>query len=232
MLEHLADAAREAGVTTFTADALAENHDVLAVFRDLGLRVIRRFDGPEVHCLVDLTEDEDYLRAVDTRARLADIASLRPLLRPTKVAVIGAGRRPGSVGRTLLGNICAGSFNGHVFAVQPDLTSVLAVPAYPKVSALPETPDVAVIAVPAPSVTEVAEECGEAGVKALIVISAGLDAHQAGALMGSCRRHGMRLVGPNCLGLANTEEEHASTPPSPRTDRMPEQPASRCSPVG
>ncbi|WP_077797020.1 bifunctional GNAT family N-acetyltransferase/acetate--CoA ligase family protein [Streptomyces sp. JHA26] len=206
LLEHLADAAREAGVTAFTADALAENHDVLAVFRDLGLRVTRRFDGPEVHCLVDLTEDEDYLRAVDTRARLADVASLRPLLRPTTVAVIGAGRRPGSVGRAVLDNIRAGSFTGQVFAVHPDLTSVLEVPARPKVSALPEAPDVAVIAVPAASVTEVAEECGEAGVKALIVISAGLDAHQAGVLMDSCRRHGMRLVGPNCLGVVNTEE--------------------------
>ncbi|MFI1539771.1 bifunctional acetate--CoA ligase family protein/GNAT family N-acetyltransferase [Streptomyces anandii] len=206
LLEHLADAARDAGVSAFTADALAENHQVLKVFHDLGLRVTRRYDGPEVHCVVQLTEDEDYLRAVDARGRLADAVSLRPLLRPRCVVVIGAGRRPGSVGRAILRNIRTESFTGRLFAVHPQAGSVAGVRAFPSVAALPRVPDLAVVAVPAAAVPEVAEECGRAGVGALLVVSAGLDARQAGALLAACRRYGMRLAGPNCLGLANTED--------------------------
>ncbi|GHD97193.1 bifunctional acetate--CoA ligase family protein/GNAT family N-acetyltransferase [Streptomyces naganishii] len=206
LLEHLADAARDAGISAFTADALAENHEVLKVFHDLGLRVTRRYDGPEVHCVVQLTEDEDYLRAVDARGRLAGAVSLRPLLRPRCVAVIGAGRRPGSVGRAILRNIRTGSFTGRLFAVHPQAGSVAGVRAFPSVAALPRVPDLAVVAVPAAAVPEVAEECGRAGVGALLVVSAGLDAGQAAAALAACRRYGMRLAGPNCLGLANTED--------------------------
>jgi GNAT superfamily N-acetyltransferase len=119
LLEHLADAARTGGVTAFTADALAENLEVLKVFHDFGLRVTRTFDGPEVHCTVELTEDEGYLRAVDTRGRLADVAGLRPLLRPRCVAVIGAGRKPGSIERAILRNISTGSFTARMFARAP-----------------------------------------------------------------------------------------------------------------
>ncbi|MGA5037802.1 GNAT family N-acetyltransferase [Streptomyces capoamus] len=207
LLEHLADAARTAGVTAFSADALAENHDVLKVFHDLGLRVTRRFDGPEVHCAVELTEDETYLRAVEARGRAADIISLQPLLRPRTVAVVGAGRRPGSVGRAILRNIRNGSYTGRLFTVHPEAPAIAGVHAWRSVTDLPQVPDLAVIAVPAGSVAAVAEECGNAGVRALLVVSAGLDTHQGRALMDACRLHGMRLVGPNCLGLANTEED-------------------------
>ncbi|MFI5973434.1 GNAT family N-acetyltransferase [Streptomyces sp. NPDC051452] len=207
LLEHLADAARTAGVTAFSADALAENHDVLKVFHDLGLRVTRRFDGPEVHCAVELTEDETYLRAVEDRGRVADITSLQPLLRPRTVAVIGAGRRPGSVGRAVLRSIRNGSYTGRLFTVHPEAAAIAGVHAWRSVADLPQVPDLAVIAVPAVSVPAVAEECGNVGVRALLVVSAGLDTPQGSALMDACRRHGMRLVGPNCLGLANTEED-------------------------
>ncbi|MFF7356427.1 GNAT family N-acetyltransferase [Streptomyces filipinensis] len=207
LLEHLADAARTAGVTAFSADALAENHDVLKVFRDLGLRVTRHFDGPEVHCAVALTEDETYLNAIEARGRVADVVSLQPLLRPEAVAVIGAGRRPGSVGRAILRNIDNGSYAGRLFAVHPEAAVIAGVHACRSVADLPQVPDLVVIAVPAAAVAEVAEECGRAGVRGLLVVSAGLDTHQSSALMDACRRHGMRLVGPNCLGLANTEDD-------------------------
>ncbi|MGW0080330.1 bifunctional acetate--CoA ligase family protein/GNAT family N-acetyltransferase [Streptomyces sp. NPDC003393] len=205
LLEHLADAARTAGITAFTADALTENLDVLRVFHDLGLRVKRQYDGPEVHCLVELTEDEAYLSAVDARGRLADVVSLRPLLRPGSVVVIGAGRKPGSVGRAILRNILTGSFTGRVFVIHPVASAIAGVHAYRSVAALPQVPDLAVVAVPAAAVPRVAEECGTAGVRALLVVSAGLDASLAAALKDACRQHGMRLAGPNCLGLANTE---------------------------
>ncbi|WP_329537557.1 GNAT family N-acetyltransferase (plasmid) [Streptomyces sp. NBC_01450] len=206
LLEHLADAARTAGVTAFSADALSENHDVLKVFHDLGLHVTRHFDGPEVHCTVELSEDDAYLNAVEARGRVADVVSMQPLLRPKAAVVIGAGRKPGSVGRAILRNICTGGYTGLVYAVHPEAGAIAGVHAYRSVADLPQVPDLAVIAVPAAAVAGVAEEFGKAGVRALLVVSAGLDAHQAGGLMGACRRYGMRLVGPNCLGLANTED--------------------------
>ncbi|GAA2246457.1 bifunctional GNAT family N-acetyltransferase/acetate--CoA ligase family protein [Streptomyces indiaensis] len=206
LLEHLISAARAQGVRTFTADALAENHEMLKVFSDLGLHTERRFDGPEVHCVIPLEETEDYLRSVERRGRAADVASLVPLLRPRCIAVIGAGRRPGSVGRAVLHNLSTGEFTGQLYAVNPVARSILGVRAYAAVSALPRVPELAVIAVPAGEVAGVAEECGRFGVRALLVVSSGLDACQAKELLVACREHDMRLVGPNCLGLANTEE--------------------------
>ncbi|WP_055557994.1 bifunctional GNAT family N-acetyltransferase/acetate--CoA ligase family protein [Streptomyces sp. NBRC 110028] len=221
LLEHLVHAAREAGVSAFTAEALAENHEVLKVFGDLGLRTSRHFDGTDVRCTVHLEEDEDYLAAVDRRGRIADVASLRPLLRPRSVAVVGAGRRPGSVGRAVLGNVRSGGFAGALYAVNPHARVIEGTPAFPSVATLPLVPELAVLAVPAPAVPGVAEECGAVGVRALVVLTAGLDAGQAEALFTCCRRHGMRLVGPNCLGIADTFDEvrlnatFAAHPPLP-----------------
>ncbi|MFE7068870.1 GNAT family N-acetyltransferase [Streptomyces sp. NPDC057620] len=207
LVEHLVSAARAEGIGTFTADALSENHEVLQLFADLGLRTARRFEGPEVRCTVDLAESDAYLTAVEARGRAADLASLEPLLRPEVVAVAGAGRKAGSVGRAVLRHLHAGGYTRRLLAVNPSATSILGVPSYPSVSALPRTPDLVVVAVPAAAVPATAEECGKAGVRALLVVSAGLDSAQAQALMEACRTFGMRLVGPNCLGLSNTDPE-------------------------
>ncbi|UNO43350.1 GNAT family N-acetyltransferase [Streptomyces sp. MST-110588] len=207
LLEHLAHAARATGIGSFTADALTENRPMLKVISDLGLRTARRFDGPEVHCTIELAEDERYLSAVDARGRTADVASLQPLLRPASIAVVGAGRSPSSVGHALLTNIRAYGFTGGLTAVNPHAgDTVGTVPSYPSIEQVPVVPDLAVLAVPAPAVPDVAEQCGKRGVKALLVLSSGLDGGQAAGLLAACRAHGMRLVGPNCLGLANTEQ--------------------------
>ncbi|MFD5515450.1 GNAT family N-acetyltransferase [Streptomyces sp. NPDC127066] len=204
LVEHLVSAARSEGIDTFTADALSENHAVLRLFADLGLRTTRRFEGPEVRCVIHLDQDNAYLAAVEARGRAADVASLLPLLRPGTVAVVGAGRKPGSVGRAVLDHLRTGGFTGRLFAVNPGVESVLGVPCHPSVAALPKTPDLVVVAVPAAAVPAVAEQCGTSGVRALVVVTAGLDHTQAQALLTACRTHGMRLVGPNCLGVSNT----------------------------
>ncbi|KYK13620.1 MULTISPECIES: GNAT family N-acetyltransferase [Streptomyces] len=204
LVEHLVSAARTDGITAFTAGALSDNHEVLRLFADLGLTATRHFDGPEVHCAIDLHVDETYLTASEARGRTADVASLEPLLKPRSIAVVGAGRRPGSVGRALLHHLHEDGFTGRLFAVNPATTSILGVPSYPCVGALPVVPDLVVVASPAGAGPAVAEECGKAGVRALVVVSAGLDTEQAEALLTACRTHGMRLVGPNCLGVANT----------------------------
>ena len=207
LVEHLVSAARTEGITAFTADALAENHEVLRLFTDLGLRTARRFEGPEVRCTIALDEDETYLSAVELRGRAADVASLEPLLRPRTIAVIGAGRRPGSVGRAILHQLHSGGFTGRLFAVNPNVDALLGIPAHPSVAALPKVPDLAVLAVPADVLAATAEECGKAGVRALVVVSAGLDGGQSEDLLAACRAYGMRLVGPNCLGISHTDPE-------------------------
>ncbi|MBW8795458.1 MAG: GNAT family N-acetyltransferase [Streptomyces sp.] len=205
LVEHLVSAARADGITVFTADALSENREVLRLFADLGLRTARRFEGTETRCTIHLDQDDAYLSAVESRGRSADVASLRPLLCPEAVAVVGAGRRPGSVGRAILHHIHSGGYTGRLFAVNPGVTSVLGVPCHPSVSALPRTPDLVVVAVPAAAVPVTAEECGKAGVRALLVVTSGLDPDQAQALHTTCHTYGMRLVGPNCLGISHTE---------------------------
>ncbi|MER5599190.1 GNAT family N-acetyltransferase [Streptomyces sp. NPDC002265] len=207
LVEHLVSAARTEGITTFTADAFSENHEVLRLFADLGLRTSRRFEGPEVRCTIHLDQDDTYLSAVEARGRAADVASLLPLLRPDAVAVVGAGRTPGSVGRAILHHLRSGGFTRRLFAVNPGVTSILGVPSHPSVAALPKTPDLVIVAVPAAAVPAVADECGRAGARALVVVTAGLDHIQAEALLTACRTYGMRLVGPNCLGISNTDPE-------------------------
>ncbi|MGW6958175.1 bifunctional acetate--CoA ligase family protein/GNAT family N-acetyltransferase [Streptomyces chartreusis] len=207
LVEHLVSAARTEGITTFTADALSENHEVLKLFADLGLGTARRFEGPEVRCTIALDRSDTYLTAVEERGRAADVISLEPVLRPRTVAVVGAGRKPGSVGRAILHQLHAGGYTGRLFAVNPRASSILGVPCHPSVSALPRTPDLAVLALPAGAIPATAEECGKAGVRALLVVTAGLDADQGRALLTACRSYGMRLVGPNCLGISNTDPE-------------------------
>ncbi|MCQ4205686.1 bifunctional acetate--CoA ligase family protein/GNAT family N-acetyltransferase [Streptomyces longispororuber] len=223
LIEHLVSAARVDGITAFTADALAENHEMLKVFADLGLRTARRFDGPEVHCTVQLAEEAGYAAAVAERGRAADVLSLVPLLRPRSVAVVGAGRKPGSVGRAVLRNLSTGGYTGRVYVVHPQAAAILGVHAVSSVAVLPTVPDLVVVAVPAPGVAAVAAECGKAGVRALLVVTAGLDAAQGAELLETCRAHGTRLVGPNSLGLANAEDTvrmdatFAAAHPSPGT---------------
>lgn len=205
LLEHLVHAARSQGVHLFTADSLADNHAVQQVFTDLGLHLRRTLDHGEIRIEVDLDEDDEHYReVVDARDRAADVASLVPLLRPRSVAVIGAGRGPGSVGRSVLEKIGAGGFTGALYAVNPHADRIAGVPCHPDVAALPTAPDLAVVAVPAAAVPETAEQCGRAGVRALVVLTAGLDRDQGRALLDACRRHSIRLVGPNCLGIAST----------------------------
>jgi acyl-CoA synthetase (NDP forming)/GNAT superfamily N-acetyltransferase len=208
MLEHLVSAARVRGIRTFTAEVLAENVAMLQVFAAAGLRArAAQADG-----VTDLAFDlpggdadpgwEPYLDAVAQRESRADVASLRPLLVPASVAVVGASRRPGAVGRLILRNIVTGGYAGRVYAVNPHASELEGVACAPSPAALPEPVDLAVICVPAPAVLATAEECGKRGVRALIVITSGLDAAGRAALLGCCRRYGIRLVGPNCFGVA------------------------------
>jgi acyl-CoA synthetase (NDP forming)/GNAT superfamily N-acetyltransferase len=202
LLEHLVSLARSRGLVAFRAETLPQNVPMLKVFACAGLPVDRRTANGVIEVTIPLTGNGTYLDAVAERERHADIESLRHLLRPASVAVVGAGRRTGSAGGAILRNLLAGGFGGPVYAVNPRAGKELAGAAcFPSVSALPESPDLAVIAVPPEAVADVAEECGRRGVRSLVVITSGVHGR---ALPAICHRYGMRLVGPNCFGIANT----------------------------
>jgi acyl-CoA synthetase (NDP forming)/GNAT superfamily N-acetyltransferase len=208
LLEHLGSAACRAGVRTFTGPVLSENAEMLKVFADAGLRVRHRMEDGVLELACDLPRAdtdpswEPYQEAVARREVRADVASLRHVFRPESVAVVGASRRAGTVGRAILHNIVTAGYQGRVYAVNPHATRMEGVPCLPSVTTLPEPVDLAVIAVPPDSVPAVADQCGRRGVKALVVITAGTDALQGADLLAACRRYGMRLIGPNCFGIA------------------------------
>ncbi|MEU4659672.1 acetate--CoA ligase family protein [Streptomyces sp. NPDC023723] len=211
------------GVTAFTADAASENHEVPRLFAGLGLSTSRRFEGSETHCFIDLYEDETHRTTTDMRGRIVDKPGLEPLLSPRAIAVVGVGRRPGPPGRALPHHLREAGHGGRLFAVNPVAEAIQGVPSYPSVSALPVIPDLAVVVNPTACVPAAAQECGKAGVRALAVVTGGLDARQTADLLTACRTHGMRLVGPDCLGVADTDPAHrfdatfAATHPRPRT---------------
>ena len=207
LLEHLVSLARRRKLTAFTAAALADNTAMLRVFADAGLPVQRHSADGVVDMIFPLPGGETdqrldgYLETVASRESRADVASLRHLLQPASVAVVGASRRRGTVGRAILRNIVTGGFVGNIYAVNPHAHSMEGVPCLASVDDLPEAVDLVVLAVPAAAVPGVAAACGRRGVRALVVITAGLGT-QGADLLAICRRYGMRLVGPNCFGIA------------------------------
>jgi len=208
LLEHLVSDAGLRGITTFTASVPTQNAEMQRVFSDAGLSARRQLEGGVVEFTCDLPGDDadprwdPFLDAAADRERSADVASLRHVFQPGSVAVVGASRRMGTVGRAILHNIVTAGYQGRIYAVNPHAAHMEAVRCVASVSALPEPVDLAVVAVPAAAVPAVADECGRRGVKALVVITAGLDTPQGADLLAICRRYGMRLVGPNCFGIA------------------------------
>jgi acyl-CoA synthetase (NDP forming)/GNAT superfamily N-acetyltransferase len=209
LLEHLVSLARGRGFRAFTAETLSENAAMLRVFADAGLQVQRSLADGVYDLRFPLPAGEadaalgTYRDTVAVRERSADVASMRPVLRPASVAVIGASRRPGSVGRAILQNLIDSGFSGPVYPVNPGAAELDGIPCLPSAAALPDQVDLAVIAVPAPAVLGIAEDCGRQGVKALVVIAAGLPGPARAELLEICRRHGMRMVGPASFGVAN-----------------------------
>jgi acyl-CoA synthetase (NDP forming)/GNAT superfamily N-acetyltransferase len=207
LLEHLVSYARSHQITTFTAQTLSENRAMLNVFADAGLPIERHCEDGVFETTFPLPADvlpagDSYLNAVAERERSAEVASLRHVLAPESVVVIGAGRRRGTAGRAILENIRAGGYAGRVYAVNPRARQIDGERCLASVLDLPEPADLAVIAVPAAAVLDAAEQCGQRGVRSLVVVTSGLDTAACADLLAVCRRHGMRLVGPDCFGVA------------------------------
>jgi acyl-CoA synthetase (NDP forming)/GNAT superfamily N-acetyltransferase len=210
LLEHLVSLARARQIEALVAETLNENTGMLRVFSAAGLPVVSRREDGVVSITIPLPPDdaghqlEDYLDTVAVRERSANVASLRPLFAPRTVAVIGVSRRTGTVGRSVLDNIRAGGYKGQLYAVNTSAAGqqIDGISCFAGVDSLPETPDLAVLAVPPDAVVATAEACGRRGVRGLVVLTAAVGTPVGTELLAVCRRHGMRLVGPNCFGIA------------------------------
>lgn len=210
LLERLAAYARANGIFTLVADVLPDNHRMIEVFRKSGFEPRIETEHGIIRVHLPATAGELALANADARDRVATAASLTPFFRPRSVAVIGASREPRTVGRAVLERLIATGFEGPVYPVNPNARSVASVRAYPSILDVPDDVDLAVIAVPARFVLAVVDECARKRVRSLVVLSAGFaEAGEAGKqlqdeLARKVRAHGMRMIGPNCMGILNT----------------------------
>ena len=213
LFESLAEYARTRGILRFTAEVRAQNTAMLELLAATGLRCTRRDGQVTVRVEIDLRPTPAYRAACDQREAMAEVASVAAILRPRSIAVVGAGRHPGNVGHQVVRALLAGDFSGTVYPVNPAARAVCGVPAFPALLSVPEPVDLAVVAVPASAVPAVIDEAALVGVRAVTIITAGFgETGRSGAaveteLLGVARRHGMRIVGPNCLGVASTDPE-------------------------
>lgn len=213
ILERLAGLAAANGYVELNAEVLPENQAMMKVFTESGFVVHRVWGADAVHVELPVTGAAAQRERAELRERLAVASSLAPVLRPRVVAVVGASREPGAIGNLVFRNLLAAGFSGTVYPVNPQASSVHGVRAYPSLAEVPEPIDIAIIAVPAEAVQDVAERAIQQGARGLVVMTAGFaEAGPDGAarqqrLVELVRAHGVRLVGPSCLGYMNTSPE-------------------------
>ena len=213
LVECLAEHACENGLETFEAQVLPANHRMVEVFRESGFPVRVRSEPGLLQIEFPTSPTPEALERFEQRERIAAVAAMRTFLSPRSVAVVGASRHRGSIGGEVFHNLLEAGFAGPVYPVNPNADVVQSVRAYASMDDLPRPVDLAVIVVPGAVVIEAARACAAAGVRALVVISAGFaETGPEGAelqrqLLTVCRESGMRLIGPNCMGILNTNPE-------------------------
>ncbi|GGF32625.1 GNAT family N-acetyltransferase [Marmoricola endophyticus] len=213
LLEHLAQAGRERGIEKFVAETLPANKKMIQVFADAGYHVSRGFEEGVVHLEFPIDPTDTAIGVMQDREHRAEAASIATFFNARSVAVIGASRRRDTIGQALVRHLVLGDYSGRVYAVNPTSESVAGLPSYDSVSDIPGEVDLAVIAVPADAVPDVVLDCAAKGVNGLVVISSGFA--EAGPdgwarqrrMLGLARSYGLRVIGPNCLGIVNTDPE-------------------------
>lgn len=210
LLGLLAGIADADGIRSFEAEVLPENGPMLDVFRESGLPARIRSEPGVVRVEISTSMTPDARDRFEHREELSAAAAVRTLLCPRSIAVIGASRNRQTIGGRLFRNLIDGEFTGPVYPVNPAARSVQGVRAYGSILEIPDSIDVALVVVPAEAVARVARDCARHGVKGLVVISAGFSevgaagAERQAELLTICREAGMRLIGPNCMGVSNT----------------------------
>lgn len=215
LLEHLAQAAREIGIRRFTAEVMPGNQRMLVVFGEAGYQVAGGYEDGVVHLELAIEPTDSSLEVSRARERRAEARSVERLLTPRSVAVVGASRSRDKVGQTLVRNLVLSGYTGPVYAVNPVARAVAGVPAYADLRDVPGPVDLAVVAVPAEVVRDVVLACAEKGVSGLVVVASGFaETGEPGRarqreLVRVARAYGLRVVGPNALGMINTDPEIA-----------------------
>ncbi len=211
LLERLAEIARARGIKTFEADVLAQNRQMIEVFANCGFDVTQRFEGGVARIVFSLTPTPRFEDSYAERSERAAAASMKLLFEPKVVAVIGASRERGKIGAELFHNLVSTGFQGRIVPVNPNAKEILGIPCYPRLADVPGDVDLAVILVPAAKVEAAVDECVAKGVKAVIMVTAGYSEtgdegrRREAVLVEKIRAAGIRMVGPNCMGLINTD---------------------------
>jgi acyl-CoA synthetase (NDP forming)/ribosomal protein S18 acetylase RimI-like enzyme len=213
LLEHLAQIGREVGVRKFVAEILPDNTGMQQVFRDAGYRLAGGYSDGVVELELSIDPTVTSQEVMSAREHRAETASIHRFFDARSVAVVGASRRTDTVGQQLVRNLVIGGFQGRVYVVNPAAEAVAGMPAYDRVSDIADPVDIALVAVPAEAVADVVLDCAHKGVHGLVVVSSGFA--ETGAegrrlqrqLLRMCRSYGLRLVGPNALGIINTAGE-------------------------
>ncbi len=213
LLRALMAPARDMGVTHFHGDILTDNRSMLRVMRDAGFEPAMQSYGDTVTATFTTTPTESLLQRAGEQDRRAARAALTSVLNPASVAVVGASRDRTTVGGQVMAHLLAGGYEGPVYPVNPNTTFVQSVAAYPTLTDCPTVPETIYVCVPPAATEDVIAEAGALGVHAAVVIGAGFS--ESGSvglqieerLVQSARFHGMRLIGPNCMGVMNTDPE-------------------------
>jgi acetate---CoA ligase (ADP-forming) len=211
LLERLAETARRQDIQRFDAYVLGDNTGMLEVFRDSGFTVQQTLESGVFHVTLSLDPTAMYLERSARRAQTAATASLQPFFEPQSVALIGSSRARGKIGSEILHNLMASGFRGLIHPVHPSASTIEGLTCYRTVAEIPGPVDLAVIAVPADQVLAVVDACITKRVKGICVITAGFgETNDAGRelearLVEKVRGAGCRLIGPNCMGLLNTD---------------------------
>ena len=215
LLEHLAQAGRELGIDLFVAEVLPENRRMIQIFREAGYHVQGGYEDGVMRLVFPIDATDTSVSVMQAREHRAESASIERFFHARSVAVIGASRRHDTIGQTLVRNLVLGDYQGRVYVVNPAASSVAGLPAYATVGDIPDTVDVAIVAVPAEAVQDVVLDCAAKGVHGLVVISSGFaETGEEGRrrqrrLVGLARSYGLRLIGPNCLGIINTAGDYS-----------------------
>ena len=211
LLERLTLLAVRSGFRRFRALTLSDNQPMLDVFLQSGFECHRKHSDDYVEIDLSVSPNELSVTRAELRDRASTIASLQAFFRPSSVALVGASRNPARVGGRILNALLEAGFSGRIYPVNPHMVSINDLTVYPTVAAIPQPVDLAIIAVPPEAVLGVIDDCAKRQVKALVVITAGFaEAGNDGVvlqhqLVGKVRGYGMRMIGPNCLGIMNAD---------------------------
>ena len=211
LLERLAEIARARGITTFEAEVLGHNRRMIDVFRSCGFETSeRRAEGGVERIVLTIAPTAAFEEHAADRSARAAHASMQRLFEPAVVAVIGASRERGKIGAEIFHNL-QGVFRGTVVPINPRASEIKGVRCYARLTDVPGPVDLAVIAVPSERVEAAVDDCAAKGVAGIVVITAGFSEtgdegrRREAALLDKVRAAGMRMVGPNCMGLVNTD---------------------------